>query len=110
MLSERERRQLATIEEDLETSDPGLSALLTGPGGRRRLLYARSMVAFGVLLMVAGVLLSLDASFMQGLVLASAGASWWAWIAMPPNRAAGKDYPGNGWGRGAGPQRPPGRW
>ena len=105
MLSERERRELADIEEGLETSDPGLSALLTDPRGRR-LLYARLMTGFGVLLMVAGVLLSLDEAFMQGLVLASAGASWWAWIAMPPNGPAGKDGRWDGRGRG-GPERAP---
>jgi Protein of unknown function (DUF3040) len=87
MLSERERHELEIIERDLSSSDPRLSALLTRRlkrRMRRELVYSRSLVAFGVLVIVTAVLLSLDEAFVEGLVLASVGVCWWAWSGRPP--------------------------
>jgi hypothetical protein len=107
MLSERERRQLATIEQDLARGDPGLSALFTGLAGRQRwLLHARWTVGVGVVLMVIAVPLSLDAVFAQGLAAAFLGAAWWTWIVMPPSDASA----GDGRGRSPGRGQAPGRW
>ena len=85
MLSEHERRQLDDIELDLLASDPALSAVFARKARkpRRRLAYARSTVALGLLLVVAGLVVGFDPAFMDGLVLVTAGAWWWASLRAP---------------------------
>ena len=86
MLNERERRQLDDIELDLLSSDPVLSdvfARLPGRRSRRRLTYARSTVALGILLVAAGVIVGFDLALMDGLVLVLGGCWWWAWLRAP---------------------------
>src|SRR4051794_35521639 len=107
MLTERERHQLASIERELQRCDPGFSALFTGrPRKPRSLLYARGMVGGGLLLLVTAVLLSLDAVFVEGLVLASLGAAWWALIVTPSTDTPGR----HGRGRSTGPEHDAEPW
>jgi Flp pilus assembly protein TadB len=83
MLSQHERRELQIIEQALESSDPRLSALLAGRFERRErheLMCCKFLVAFGVLVMVAAVILSLVVVFIQAMVLTSVTALWWAWL------------------------------
>ena len=91
MLSEHERHQLDDIELGLQSSDPALSAVfacLPGRPSRRRLLYARSMVALGILFVAAGVVVGFDPALMDGLVLVMAGSWWWAWLRAPALRGS----------------------
>ena len=86
MLSERERRQLDDIELDLRSSDPGLSAVfarLLERRSRRQLAFARSVIALGILLLAAGLIVGYDPAFMAGLVLVLAGSWRWAWLRAP---------------------------
>lgn len=85
MLSERERQQLEEIERGL-SSDRRLSARLTQPGDaplRRRLRWARAVVGFGALLMVAGYVVALDLSVLEGMAFLIAGALWWIVLRLP---------------------------
>jgi hypothetical protein len=91
VLSEHERHQLDDIELGLQSSDPALSAVfarLPGRPSRRRLLYARSMVALGILFVAAGVVVGFDPALMDGLVLVMAGSWWWAWLRAPAAAAS----------------------
>ena len=90
MLSERERQELEEIERHL-SSGRRLSARLAQAGDkqlRRRLRWARLAVEFGVLVMVAGCVLALDLTVLQGMVVTFAGALWWLWLRMPPQPAS----------------------
>jgi Protein of unknown function (DUF3040) len=90
VLSEHERRQLDDIELGLLSTDPALSAAFERAAGRprRRLAWARSTVAAGILLVATGLVVGFDPAFMDGLVLVLAGTWWWAWL-----RAPGQDGP-----------------
>lgn len=86
MLSERERRQLDDIELDLRSSDPALSAVfarLPQRRTRRQLAFARGVVALGILLLAAGLVVGYDPAFMDGLGLVLAGTWRWAWLLAP---------------------------
>jgi hypothetical protein len=86
MLSERERQELEEIERHL-SSDRRLSARLAQAGDkqlRRRLRWARLAVEFGVLVMVAGCVLALDLTVLQGMLVTFAGVLWWMSLRMPP--------------------------
>jgi hypothetical protein len=92
MLSERERRALENIERELTSDDPRFAAFLRRgvPSrsawlrARRQLVRPRSLVVFGVVVMLAAAFLGLDETFMQGLLLAAAGVAWWLWVAYGP--------------------------
>jgi hypothetical protein len=85
MLSERERQQLEEIERGL-SSDRRLSARLPQSGDaqlRRRLRWARAVVGFGGLLMVAGYVVALDLTVLEGMAFLLAGALWWIVLRLP---------------------------
>lgn len=93
MLSERERQELETIERAL-SSDRRLSARLTHSPERqlrRRLRLAQTAAVFGVLVMVAGCLLAVDLTVLQGMLVTFAGGLWWMALRLPseppPQRA-----------------------
>ena len=103
MLSERERRELEIIERALEASEPRLSAMLASRlerRMRRQIVYSRLLIALGVLVTAAGLVLGLDQALVQGLALACAGACWWIWIDGPSSNAPSA---GRGSGRPNGP-------
>jgi len=81
VLSDREQRELALIEEEL-SSDRHLVALLERRRRRRwlrRVVNPRAAVVFGVLVILAALVLNLDLTFVQGLLVAGAGVVWWSW-------------------------------
>ena len=107
MLSERERRELELIERELGFDDPRFAAALRrgfagrcgGFAGRfRRQLYRpRSVILFGVLLMAAALFLELGDTFLQGMIVTAAGATWWLWNTResPKGRPRGTTSGGN---------------
>jgi Protein of unknown function (DUF3040) len=88
MLTERERRELEMIEQELSADRRFVASFAPGFGHRFRsqLVRPRSLVVFGVLVMVVAVLLGLSDTFVQGLVLTVLGMAWWAWITQAPSR------------------------
>jgi hypothetical protein len=85
MLSERERQELEEIERAL-SSDRRLAARLAQSSDkqlRRRVRWALAAMEFGVLVMVAGWVLELDLTVLQGMAVTVAGALWWTALRMP---------------------------
>ena len=81
MLSDRERKQLAGIEQALAADDRRLAAAL-GPGaasGRR--WPVRALLGFGVFLLVVALLTGADELFLQGLLCLGGGYAWRRWRA-----------------------------
>jgi hypothetical protein len=97
MLSDRERRELARIEQALAADDRRLAQAF---GGRsvaarpRRRWPVRALIGFGVLLLVVGLLTGADGLFVQGLLFGGAGVLWARWRARHP--AAGPSDDGGG--------------
>ncbi len=90
MLSDHERRELALIEQGLET-DPRLAASLAEVPRRRR-WPIRLLTIFGVLLILIGLLTGAGGLVLQGLLAAGAGVAWsrWrTWQAARQRRAPG---------------------
>ena len=78
MLNDREQQELGLIEQGLREDSRFAAAF---PGGRAP-LYGRPWVlrlsiAFGVLMVLSGLVLDGPGLAMQGMLLA--GASWWWW-------------------------------
>jgi hypothetical protein len=68
MLSERERRTLASIERELVDSDPDLARLFAGSRPRRsRFTMPTFLLVTGVVLMVLGTLIVTAAVAITGL-------------------------------------------
>ena len=84
MLSEREERELGLIEQDL-LDDGRLAAFLRG--GRRPLHrrppVVRTAIALGLVLILAGLMLSASGLALQGLLLAGTSYAWWRWKVKP---------------------------
>ena len=83
MLSNYERRQLALIEQALADEDRRLVDALDPkpagtPWGRRRWV-ARTLLGFGVALLVLGLLTSADGLFMQGVLFGGVALGWLRW-------------------------------
>jgi Flp pilus assembly protein TadB len=104
MLSDRERRELALIEQGLLADDrrfgdgfgPGRA-----PAGPRR-WPARLLVGFGVAVLVISVLTGAGELFVQGLAFAAGGIVWIRWQAR--RAAAGRSH-GPSSGPGTRPRR-----
>jgi hypothetical protein len=81
MLSDRERKQLADIEQALAADDRRLAATL-GPGaaGGRR-WPVRALLGFGVFLLVVALLTGADGLYLQGLLCLGGGFAWLRWRA-----------------------------
>jgi hypothetical protein len=84
MLSEREERELGLIERGLRDDARFLAAF---PGARcplhRRPRVVRAAIAFGLVLILAGLILSVSGLALQGLLLAGASYAWWCWKVKP---------------------------
>jgi hypothetical protein len=93
MLTERERRELEIIERELR-SDPRFArsfARISPHPFRRQVLRPRTVIVFGCLVMIAGIFLGLDGTFVQGLVVVSMGVTWWMWSKQkPPPQGRGR--------------------
>ena len=78
MLSDRERQELALIEEGLR-DDGGIAASLDRrrPPPHLRPGLIRSAIVVGLLIAVSGVVLGAAGVFWQGALLAGAGYGWW---------------------------------
>jgi hypothetical protein len=110
MLSDREREQLAAIEEALRSEDRRLAASLSAaPPRRDRRWLLRALLGFGVFLLVIAVLTGADGLFLQGLLCVGGWFGWRRWqarhrpdagspVADPP-RGARPDGTPPGWFR-----------
>jgi hypothetical protein len=84
MLSEREERELGLIEQALQ--DDGRFAAAFGGGRRplhRRRSVVRTAIALGLVLILAGLVLSASGLAVQGLLLAGTSYAWWCWKLKP---------------------------
>jgi hypothetical protein len=109
MLSDRERRELAAIEEDLTAGDRRFAETFsTAPSaGRRRRWPVRTLLGFGVFLLVVGILTDAEEIVLQGLACLGGGLGWAHWRAAHP--LAGNGPGGSGPLPGARPDGlPPG--
>lgn len=84
MLSEREERELELIEQGLRKD----GRFTAGFPGRRRPLHrrpwaVRTAIALGLLLILAGLVLSASGLALQGLLLAGTAYAWWCWKVKP---------------------------
>lgn len=91
MLSDREQQELARIEAALLAEDRRFAdGLRKGPRiGRARRGPARALLAFGVLVIVIGVLTSAGMLVFQGIVATGAGVVWVRWQAARGGRIDG---------------------
>ena len=93
MLSDRERRELAMIEQGLSAGDRRfVDAFRTGQAARQGppRWPVQALIGFGILLAVVGLVTGADGLFMQGLVFGAAGVAWSRWRA----RRAAAEPPG----------------
>jgi len=90
MLSDREQQELALIEEGLRAEDRRFAdGFRSGPRVRRtRRWPARALLAFGVLVVVVGLLTSTATLILQGMVCVGGGIGWMRWQAFQAARAA----------------------
>ena len=82
MLNERESRMLDMIERGLCAEEHRfVEAFRATTAGRerQRRLPARALVAFGILLVVLGVMTDTGGLFLQGLLFGTAGVAWSRW-------------------------------
>ena len=87
MLSEREERELELIEQDLR--DDGRLAASFRSGRRplhRRPPVVRTAIALGLVLILAGLMLSASGLALQGLLIAGTSYAWWCWKVKPISR------------------------
>jgi Protein of unknown function (DUF3040) len=93
MLSDREQRELARIEEGLKAEDKSFGqSLRKGPRiDRTRRWPARSLLGFGVALIVIGALTSAESLVLQGILFVGVAVAWIRWQTV---RAARADGPG----------------
>jgi len=84
MSSEREERQLLLIEAGLRDDGRFASAFPTTrrPLHRRRWVV-RTATTFGLVLILAGLVLSASGLALQGLLLAGGSYAWWCWKLKP---------------------------
>ena len=90
MLSDRERHELALIEEGLRAEDRRFAdGFQAGPPVRpARRWPARALLVFGAVVLAVGVLTSAEMLVMQGLVCIGGGVAWLRWQAAQAARAA----------------------
>ena len=82
MLSDRERKQLADIEQALVAGDRRLAATFrSGAPPTERRWPVRALLGFGVLLLVVALLTGADGLFLQGLLCLGGGFAWRRWRA-----------------------------
>ena len=81
MLSERERQELALIEQNLQDDSRLAASFLDGrkPPLHLRRGVVRAAVVTGLLIALSGLLLGVAELFFQGALLAGGGYGWWTW-------------------------------
>ena len=83
MLSDRERRVLAMIEEGLRADEgrfvDALHATTARRDPRQHRWAVRALAGFGVLLVVLGMVTDSGGLIMQGLLFGTAGVAWSRW-------------------------------
>ena len=91
MLSDREQRELARIEEGLKAEDKRFGqGFGKGPRiDRTRRWPARSLLGFGLALIVIGALTSAESLILQGVLFTGIGVAWVRWQITRPTRADG---------------------
>jgi hypothetical protein len=84
MLSEREQREFELIEQGLR-DDGRLAAAFLGSRRplHRRTWVVRTAIAVGLVLVLAGLMLSASGLAIQGLLLAGTSYAWWCWKVKP---------------------------
>ena len=89
MLSEREERELLVIEAGLRDDGRFASAFPTArrPLHRRRWVV-RAAITFGLVLILAGLVLSASGLALQGLLLTGGSYAWWCWKLKPSSRTS----------------------
>jgi len=94
MLSEREQRELALIEQGLHDDDRGFVASFRS---RRSVLRQRwpvwALVGAGLLLVLAGLLTGISSVWVEGLVVVGIGVAWSRWQAWRRTARAPKADP-----------------
>ena len=96
MLSEREERELALIEQGL-LDDGRLPAVFPGPRRplHRRPWAVRTAIALGLVLFLGGLMLAAAGVALQGLLIAGTSYGWWCWKVKPTSRkSATEPVPG----------------
>jgi hypothetical protein len=93
MLSDRERQELALIEQRLQAEDRRFAdGFQIGPRARRiRRWPTRALLVFGVFVMAVGVLTSTEMLVMQGVLCVGAAIVWMRRQAVQAARAAVAD-------------------
>jgi Protein of unknown function (DUF3040) len=82
MLNDHERRELALIEEGLSAEGRRWDRAFVGGGrDRRRRWLARGLLAFGILMLVVGLLAADAPLILQGLLTGGAAILWSRWRA-----------------------------
>lgn len=91
MLSDREQRELARIEEGLKAEDKRFGrGFGQGPRiDRTRRWPARSLLGFGLTLIVIGALTSAESLILQGILFTAIGVAWVRWQLTRATRADG---------------------
>ena len=102
MLSDREQQELQRIEEALKADDRRFAqGLRRGPRiDRTRRWPARTLLSFGITLIVIGALTSTQSLILEGILFTGIAAAWIRWQSVRAARANGA---------GGRPVRPAGR-
>jgi hypothetical protein len=96
MLSDWEQQELGLIERGLR-ADGRFAATFPGEGRpplHRRRWVLRLLIAFGLLMAVAGLTLDAPGMALQGVVLAGASYGWWRWRVKSVTTEATDSEPG----------------
>jgi hypothetical protein len=86
MLSEREERELGLIEQDLRDDGRLAASFRSGRPLHRRPAVVRTAIALGLVLILAGLMLSASGLALQGLLIAGTSYAWWCWKVKPISR------------------------
>lgn len=109
MLSDREREELAAIEQRLTAGDGRLAAAFrSGAPPAERRWPIRALLGFGAFLLVIALLTGADGLFLQGLLCLGAGFGWRHWRTVRARDAGGSTAAGPP--RGARPDGTPPGW
>jgi Protein of unknown function (DUF3040) len=84
MLSEREQRELALIEQRLHDDDRRFAASFRGRRGvprPRRQWPVWALIGVGLLLVLAGLVTGISSVWVEGLLVAGTGVAWSRWQA-----------------------------
>lgn len=98
MLSDRERRVLAMIEEGLRAEEgrfvDAFHATTARRDPRQHRWAVRALVGFGILLVVLGMVTDSGGLIMQGLLFGTVGVAWSRWRSRQAERERTGGDPG----------------